>query len=76
MLLLPKDEGVELGAAIGVMETAGISAKVALNLMNSVNRRGKAVVCQGRQEDMKLMARLFGEIGMKTSMQAGSAPHK
>ena len=38
--------------------------------------QGKAIVCQGKAEDMKMMAGLFGEVGMKTTVAAGSAPYK
>ena len=40
--------------------------------------KGKAIVCQGKAEDMimKMMAGLFGEVGMKTTVAAGSAPYK
>lgn len=44
--------------------------------MKTVSERGRAVVCQGKEEDMKLTARMFGEVGMKMSVMTGSAPHK
>ena len=76
VLILHKNETVELGAAVGVMEMAGISAATALRLLNVVKDKGKAIVCQGKAEDMKMMAGLFGEVGMKTTVAAGSAPYK
>ena len=76
VLILHKSESVDLGAAIGVMEMAGISASVAHRLLTTVSNKGRAIVCQGKEDDMKLMARLFDEIGMDTTMQVGSAPHK
>ena len=76
VLVLHKNESVELGAAVGVFEMAGVAANVALRLLKTVSERGRAVVCQGKEEDMKLTARMFGEVGMKTSVMTGSAPHK
>ena len=55
---------------------AHISAATALRLLNVVKDKGKAIVCQGKAEDMKMMAGLFGEVGMKTTVAAGSAPYK
>ena len=56
--------------------TSHISAATALRLLNVVKDKGKAIVCQGKAEDMKMMAGLFGEVGMKTTVAAGSAPYK
>ena len=42
----------------------------------ALTSKGKAIVCQGKAEDMKMMAGLFGEVGMKTTVAAGSAPYK
>ena len=75
-LVLHKNEQVELGAAVGVFEMAGIAATVALRLLKTVSERGRAVVCQGKEEDMRLTARMFGEVGMKTSVMRGAAPQK
>ena len=75
-LVLHKNEQVELGAAVGVFEMAGIAATVALRLLKTVSECGRAVVCQGKEEDMRLTARMFGEVGMKTSVMRGAASQK
>ena len=55
--------------AVSVMLQAGIAADVALSLLNTVNQRGQGVVVQGKEGDVKRMAGMFGEVGMKTTVQ-------
>ena len=70
-----KDEKVPLQVAVAVMEAAGIASSVAIRLLKAVRERGKGVVMQGKEEDVKVMAALFAENGMKATVQQGSAPH-
>ena len=56
------------------MASAGIAANVALRLLTTVNEKGLGIVCQGKETDMKMMAGMFDEIGMKATLQVGSAP--
>ena len=74
VLVLRKNESVAWQAAVGVMKTAGIGEDVVLPLLKIVNERGQGIVAQGREEDMQMLAGLFAEIGMTTSIQEGSAP--
>ena len=55
--------------AVGVMEMAGLGADVALNLIGRVNAHGEGIVVQGKEEDMRLMAGMFADIGMETTVQ-------
>ena len=75
LLILHKDEKVPLQVAVAVMEAAGIASSVAIRLLKAVRERGKGVVMQGKEEDVKVMAALFAENGMKATVQQGSAPH-
>ena len=74
VLVLHKNEQVRMEVAMGVMERAGIAAHVAWRLLTAVDVHGQAIVCQGNEADMRRMSKMFGYIGMKTTMQAGSAP--
>jgi hypothetical protein len=74
VLILHKSESVPWQAAVGVLENAGIGADVALRLLTGVNERGQALVAQGTDTNMALLAGMFTEIGMKTTIQPGSAP--
>ena len=69
VLVLHKNESVALQTAVSVMLQAGITADVALRLLTTVNQRGQGIVVQGKEEDVKLMAGMFAEIGMKTTVQ-------
>jgi G3E family GTPase len=75
VLVLHETEGVPLRAAIGVMGQAGIGTNIALPLLRTVGEQGQGIVAQGREEDMQLLAGLFAEVGMKTTIQQGSVPH-
>ena len=70
VLVLHKDESVPWQTAVGVLQMAGIGADVALRLMSTVNQRGQGIVVQGTQDNCLLMAGMFREIGMKTTVQA------
>ena len=66
-------ESVELSRAVGVMGMAGIGADVALSLVTRVNETGRGIVAQGKEDDMRLLAGMFREVGMKTTVQAAGA---
>ena len=74
VLILHKNESVPLQMVVGVMDRAGIPPNVALRLLTVVNANGQGIVMQGKEGDVKLMVGLFDEIGMKTTVQPGSAP--
>ena len=54
------------------MAMAGIGADVALRLIASVNQHGEGVVVQGKEDDCRLMAGMFAEVGMKTTVKPAS----
>ena len=69
VLVLHKNESVELETAVSVMLQAGIDAATALRLVTTVNQRGRGIVVQGKEEDMELMEGMFADVGMKTTVQ-------
>ena len=75
VLILHKSESVPLQAAVAVMDMAGVAPNDSLRLLTTVNEHGQGIVIQGKEDDVRLMAGLFSDIGMKTTVRAGSAPH-
>ena len=71
VLVLHKDgaDANVLNAAVGVMQMAGIGPDIALRLIAAVNKQGQAIVSQGEEEDLRMLAEMFAEVGMKTTVR-------
>ena len=72
VLVLHKNESLDMPKAVGVMSMAGIGPDVALRLLKTVEEHGLGIVVQGKQDDMLLMRGMFAEYGMKATVQGAT----
>ena len=73
VLVLYKNEKVAWQTAVSVMTMAGIGEDAALRLIKTVNVNGQGIVVQGKEDSCRLMAGMFREIGMKTTVRKADA---
>ena len=74
VLVLHKDKKFSLQTAVSVLAQAGIGADVGLRLVTAVQKNGQGIVVQGKEDDCRLMAGMFKQVGMQTTVQPAPPP--